>query len=173
MTTAKIVTFTYSTSLSNLSPIFTQADRYGDYFYIAVRVTSATSGTYTFHSSSSIDTIGYLYNNSFTPSSPKTNLIVADDESGGNGQFSLTATLVSKATVILVVTTFFSGVTGKYQCHCEWTTDCDVCDAAESTNGKHATNINNHNNYNKNSDIRIFGIFIQPQPNIHPSQQLR
>ena len=35
-----------------------------------------------------------------------------DDDSAGNRQFSLAAALVSRATIILVATTYSSGVTG-------------------------------------------------------------
>ena len=111
-TTIRTVTSAYSASISDQSLIFTRVNSFGDFFYVAVRVSIATSGTYTFRSSGAVDTFGCLYNSSFAPSSPNTNLITLDDDSAGAGQFSLSATLVAKATVILVITTYRPAVTG-------------------------------------------------------------
>jgi hypothetical protein len=76
------------------------------YYYHAVEVRVNTTGTYTFKSSSSVDTYGYLYQGNFYPSYPSYNIVTRDDDSAGGGQFQLTASLRSDITYILVFTTF-------------------------------------------------------------------
>ncbi|CAF1199319.1 unnamed protein product [Rotaria sordida] len=78
-------------------------DKY--YNYDACRLVVPIHDNYSFTSDGIIDTYGYLYNNSFHPSSPDQNLLFADDDSGGNGQFRFTVSLVPNVTYILVVTT--------------------------------------------------------------------
>jgi hypothetical protein len=77
-----------------------------NYYYEAVQVRVSTSGTFSLISKSSIDTYGYLYNSSFNPLSPSSNLIVQDDDGAGNGQFNLKTFLESRLIYILVATTF-------------------------------------------------------------------
>ncbi len=68
-------------------------------------MTPDTTGRYVFTSNSSMDTYGYLYNNSFDPFYPSRNLIVYDDDSNGNQQFRINVTLKSWSKYILIVTT--------------------------------------------------------------------
>jgi len=60
-------------------------------------------------------THGYLYQTSFNPYNPYSNLIAYDDDAGGSRQFQLTKYLVTNRTYILVLTTYSSLVTGNYQ----------------------------------------------------------
>jgi hypothetical protein len=53
-----------------------------------------------------MNTYGYLYNNSFDPSSPSQNLITPYYESNFDGQFPITYSLQSYQTYILVVATY-------------------------------------------------------------------
>ncbi len=86
----------------------------GNYYYQAVQGTIDTSGTYSFSSSSSIDTYGYLYESSFDPSDPSHNLIASDDDGGGDRQFQISRYLQSGRTYILVVTTHRKNTTGNF-----------------------------------------------------------
>ncbi len=87
----------------------------GSFYYQAIEVRVATTGTYTFTTSSTIsDTYGYLYQGNFYPSYPQYNIVVQDDDGSGNYQFKLPATLRSDITYILVFTTFAAGATGSF-----------------------------------------------------------
>ena len=84
------------------------------YYYEAIQVRVDTPGTFSLESKSSIDTYGYLYNNSFDPLSSSSNLLFQDDEGGRNGQFKLTFFFVPDIIYILVVTTFNPHETGLF-----------------------------------------------------------
>ena len=117
-TTARTITpsSTYSGVLSSASPRFTRINGDADksYFYQAIQVTVSTYATYTFSSISSLDTFGSFYNYPFEPVTPSHNLITSDDDSGGNRQFRINATLQNERTYILVVTTYDANVTGSF-----------------------------------------------------------
>ena len=86
-----------------------------NYYYATVEVRVNTTGTYTFTSSSSIDdTFGYLYQGNFYPTYPSINIVATDDDSAGQGQFQLIATLRSDITYILVFTTFAENKVGSF-----------------------------------------------------------
>jgi hypothetical protein len=53
-----------------------------------------------------MNTFGYLYNNSFDPSSPSQNLITPYYESHSDGQFQIAYSLQCYETYILVVATY-------------------------------------------------------------------
>ena len=110
--TTSIRTSTYSTVLSYSNAVFTRPFGYGNHFYVAIQITVASRGDYTFQSSSNLDTYGYLYNAPFSSSTPQTNLVDSNDDSAGNRQFQLTATLPSRGSIILVVTTYSPETTG-------------------------------------------------------------
>ena len=101
-------------TLSSDSPIFIRpynniADQY---YYQAIRVTVFAAGTYIFASSSSIDTYGCLYDDSFDPFYPFQNLITTNDNSAGSGQFQMSHILQPGRIYILVVTTYSNNVLG-------------------------------------------------------------
>jgi len=73
-----------------------------------------TTGYYTFDSSSSFDTYGYLYQENFYPSYPSYNLMSSDDDSAGSGQFQLTGNLQSDIKYVLVFTTYAQRTTGPF-----------------------------------------------------------
>ena len=60
-------------------------------------------------------THGYLYQTSFNPYNPYSNLIAYNDDAGGSRQFQLTEYLVTYRTYILVLTTYLPMITGHYQ----------------------------------------------------------
>jgi len=75
-----------------------------------------TTATYTLTSSSTsnMDTHRFLYNDTFYPSNPNMNLLLRDDDSGGNGQFRLTAFLEAGVPYTLVVSTHGVSQTGPF-----------------------------------------------------------
>ena len=103
-------------SLTSSSPTFVRP--YGtlnsNYYYQAFQVSVATTGRYKLISNSSIDTYGYLYLNPVNPRRPLDNLMLHDDDSGGNQQFLLTANLSSGTSYSLIVTTSEANVTGDF-----------------------------------------------------------
>ncbi|CAM4981811.1 unnamed protein product [Rotaria socialis] len=111
------VTSMFSGGLSLFSDMFHRLGGYPDdiYYYQAIQIQVKTSGTYTFTSDSYLDTIGYLYENSFDLTNLEENLMVQDDNSGGsNLQFRFETTLEAERTYILVVTTNVYGRTGRF-----------------------------------------------------------
>ncbi|CAF1409433.1 unnamed protein product [Adineta ricciae] len=84
-------------------------------YYEAYRVTVSINGCYIFTSSSQVDTYGYLYSDSFSPIDTRQNLIIENDDDGGNGQFQFETTLETNRTYILVATTYRENITGEYR----------------------------------------------------------
>jgi hypothetical protein len=111
-----IITTSYSNALTVNSQNFSRNGSPGSFhYYQAIEVRVPTTGSYTFRTSSTIgDTYGYLYQGNFYPTSPSINLIAQDDDSAGNLQFQITATLRSDITYILVYTTLTQGATGSF-----------------------------------------------------------
>lgn len=86
----------------------------GSYYYEAIEVRVATTGSYTFSSSGTIgDNFGYLYQGNFYPSYPQYNIVTSNDDASGR-DFGFTATLRSDITYILVVTTLQPRNTGSF-----------------------------------------------------------
>jgi hypothetical protein len=73
-------------------------------------VTTATAGMYTLTSASSINTYGYLYKDPVDSTHPSQNLIMSDDDSGGDRQFRLTGNLSYATIYVLIITTLDSNV---------------------------------------------------------------
>jgi hypothetical protein len=97
---------TYTATLLSNGPVFSRPDvARKDYTYQAVQAYASSSGNYTFTSYSYIDPVAYLYDTSFDPLNPSTNLITYDDNSGINTEFLINAALQSGRKYILVVTT--------------------------------------------------------------------
>lgn len=111
------VTSKFSGGLSLISNTFHRlgGSPYDIYYYQDIRIQVKTSGTYTFRSDSGLDTIGYLYENSFNSTNLEENLMVQDDNSdGSNLRFRFETTLEAERTYILVVTTNMYGKTGGF-----------------------------------------------------------
>ncbi|CAF3307193.1 unnamed protein product [Rotaria socialis] len=85
-----------------------------NYYYDTIQVAPTINGTYTFMTASTIDTYGYMYENSFLPAFPNVNLLASDDSSAGNGQFALILLLQPTDSYYLVITTYLPNVTGSY-----------------------------------------------------------
>ena len=83
-------------------------------FYESLRINVSVDGTYRFRSNSTMDTYGYLYNNTFNSSNLRENLLTQDDENGGEGQFLIMQFIRTLTTYVLVVTTYEANVTGPF-----------------------------------------------------------
>ncbi|CAF1504202.1 unnamed protein product [Adineta steineri] len=84
------------------------------YYYQAIQIKTDTNGIYSFISNSSMDTYGYIYNNSFNPLYSSQNLIKSDDNSGNNRQFRINLPLVSHHTYVLIITTQEENIKGNF-----------------------------------------------------------
>ncbi|UJR09427.1 hypothetical protein I4U23_013667 [Adineta vaga] len=122
-TTTTLTTTTASTSSSYQGTLTSSSAVYGgvnqsttNYTYEAINVYPTSNGSYTFTSTgdSGLQFYGYLYNNTFVPSNPQTNLIARSDNSSGASQFNLTSTLQSLTDYVLVVTTANRTSTGSF-----------------------------------------------------------
>ncbi|CAF4047292.1 unnamed protein product, partial [Rotaria sp. Silwood1] len=100
----------YSSSLNNTSPTFYRTGNSNIFYFEAIKVTTNTTGNYTFISNSGIDSFGYLYVNSFNSSNITSNLVTSNDDSGGNAQFLVIYTLQAGTTYILIFTTYSPNV---------------------------------------------------------------
>ena len=106
---------TYSSSLTRQSQVICLNSRCGAYvFYQAVLVNITVTGSYRLYSQSNLDTIGYLYNQSFDTRYLGVNLIASNDDGYGNSQFLITAQLPAGGRYIAIVTTYLMNATGAY-----------------------------------------------------------
>ncbi|CAF4712329.1 unnamed protein product, partial [Rotaria sp. Silwood2] len=83
-------------------------------YYDTFELTVPMASSYMITSDSLIDTYGYLYNCSFIPTSPFTNLLAFDNDFGGNEQFQFTVFLQPALTYVLVTTPYNGTTTGSY-----------------------------------------------------------
>ncbi|CAF4519539.1 unnamed protein product, partial [Rotaria sp. Silwood2] len=72
------------------------------------------SGTYAIETSSSMDTYGYLYNNTFDPASISTNLLAENDDGPSSTNFQISIYLQALTRYIVVVTTYDPSTTGTF-----------------------------------------------------------
>jgi hypothetical protein len=84
------------------------------YYYATIQFTVSIKGTYTFISSSPINTYGYLYRDQFNPADLSMKLISEDDDSNGQEQFRITAILQPDQKYFLVITTYSPETTGEF-----------------------------------------------------------
>ena len=101
-----VYTTYFAGALTFNSPNYTRHGGSGSFYYQAIEVRVPVTGEYTFTASGSFDTFGYIYQGNFYSSYPEYNIVKEDDDSAGNGQFKITATLRSDLRYILVFTTF-------------------------------------------------------------------
>ncbi|CAF4174467.1 unnamed protein product, partial [Rotaria sordida] len=104
---------TISSSLTSTSSVFRRYP-YSNlaFYYETYLVIVPVTGYYLFTSISSINTYGYFYATNFSASSPSTNLIAYDDNSGGNNQFQIIMSISANTPYVLVVTTYGLNVQG-------------------------------------------------------------
>jgi hypothetical protein len=106
----------YSSALTNNSQTYCLDDPCQNtiYYYEAIQINVSISGNYIIWSNSSIDTIGYIYNNSFNPDAQFENLLLSDYDIDDNRQLQFAIMLQAMARYILVVKTYYSKVTGAF-----------------------------------------------------------
>ena len=116
LATAGFARTTYSFVLTNDSTTFCRRGPCSDGFhrYGALKITVPTTGNYTIRSNSSLDTFGYLYNNTFDTTYPLRNMLQYNDDDAGSSQFLLSMGLQTMNDYIVVATTFFPFQTGTY-----------------------------------------------------------
>ncbi len=110
--TSSVIDSVYLSALTISSQKYARTGCYeADYYYEAIQVKVIDSGMYSFRRNSTINTFGYIYNDTFIPFSPAINLLLKDDGKCFNGQFKLTTVLHTNITYILVVTSDSPNVT--------------------------------------------------------------
>lgn len=75
-------------------------------YYEAIKVNVIEDGTYTFSSSSNLDTYGYIYEEEFHPFNPSFNKLDDTDDGGCTNQFKIIKYFERMKTYILVITTY-------------------------------------------------------------------
>ncbi|CAF1258161.1 unnamed protein product [Adineta steineri] len=103
----------YSSSLTKTSMMFQRpnGDR-GVYYYKPIQIFISTPGYYEIQSFSNIDMFGYFYLY-FMPLNPPMNILMSDDDSGGNNQFYFRISL-DPIMYTLVATTYEKNITGLF-----------------------------------------------------------
>lgn len=111
-----VVHSTYSSALTENHPTYHEegSSASQNFFYETIKITVNTAGYYAFRSDSTMDTYGYLYNNSFDPIFLDINRLYSDDSEGGNDQFLLSGILHRMNDYIVVATTNSPLVTGLF-----------------------------------------------------------
>ena len=106
----------YSSVLTNTSAPFCRSGAcvVGVYYYEALKFTVSTAGNYTIRSNSTLDTYGYLYNNTFYSNFPSLNKLQENDDGAGANQFLLSMYLQTMTDYILVSTTFGLSISGAF-----------------------------------------------------------
>lgn len=114
--TSRTVKSTYSSALAKGT-----TDRYSrdqclssDYYYQALEFDVTRDGIYRIQSESIIQMYGCLYENTFNPSSPSSNVLKDNDGECGKDRLWLNSSLLDNRTYTLVVTTRFPGETGAF-----------------------------------------------------------
>lgn len=65
-------------------------------------------------SNSNMDTFGYIYNNTFNPSTPSENLMATDDDGGNERQFLFRIFIDFTSKYILLITAFSPNTLGTF-----------------------------------------------------------
>jgi hypothetical protein len=96
--------------------MYLRIERCGElsYYFEAIRMSVVTNGVYTLSSHSTIDTYGYIYQDSFNLFNLSENLLSNDDNSCNNNQFKLINQLQIHTTYVLVLTTYYTDEIGNF-----------------------------------------------------------
>ena len=113
---ASVIQSSYSSALTENHPTYARGGSLSQSlnYFEAIQLNVHTSGSYRVRSSSTLDTYGYLYNNSFDPLNPTINLLQSDDDGAGARQFQFTMVFQTMTDYIVVATTYASNVTGAF-----------------------------------------------------------
>ncbi|CAF1581378.1 unnamed protein product [Rotaria magnacalcarata] len=107
----------YNSELTMGSPTYTRMNGFGtNYYYEQIEVTVSIAGVYTFKCTSVIDTFATIYGGSYNASSDrlKPPILVVDDESDDNWEFSFAINFGYPGIITVLVTAYSPGVTGAY-----------------------------------------------------------
>lgn len=85
-----------------------------NYYYQAISFNVTEAGYHIIVTSSRLDSFGLFYNSTFTPTNPKQNLVVEDDDGAGDAQFAIILDLRPGIRYTIVVTSFDPGVVGAF-----------------------------------------------------------
>jgi hypothetical protein len=106
---------------AHLSALTTNSSKYSssgcdasNYYYEAIRVNVAMSGYYRLRSSTTVNTVGYIYKETFNTINFRENLLSENDDSCGGVQFKFILNLQVGTTYIVVVTTYLPYNTGTF-----------------------------------------------------------
>lgn len=115
----QLISNTANGNLTASSPTFMRPNTAVLTYYKAYNFISPSTGVANFEVinaalTDGADTYIYLYQNSFNPLNPGTNLIAADDDSGINLLSLISKSITQGTTYILVITTYDSGSTGTF-----------------------------------------------------------
>ena len=112
------ISLSFISALSQINPVFRRPPRMSllPYYYAAFYINVNTTGYYNISSftRSRLDTVGYIYNNTFDAEVPTENLLLWNDDDAGDGQFLLSLFIETTVKYILVVTSFYSNQTGTF-----------------------------------------------------------
>ena len=84
------------------------------YHYETLQITVMKTGLYVVWSKSEMDTYGYLYKGEFDPLQPFGNLLAQHSGKCNQGQLKFIRTFDANTRYVLVVTTYYSNVTGNF-----------------------------------------------------------
>lgn len=110
-----VIQWSYVFTLTADSQLYSQDCNWQSFHYEAFEIKVPETRYYTLWSSDSIDTYGYIYENSFDSLNPNENLLIKDDDGGSPKQFKFEIPLYDDTTYIAVITTYFPMDTGKIQ----------------------------------------------------------
>lgn len=133
----------YASSLRPNSPQFYRpnSDSRDLHYYEAIQITVSKSGSYSLESVSDMNTIGYLYETSFNPSNPSTNLLIYSDNHGVAAGFLIDSVLFLGRTYILVVTTSQASLTGDFWISARGVASVNFIATQPIVTGKYNTNL--------------------------------
>lgn len=107
----QLISNTANGNLTTSSPTFTRPTTYGSFYYKTYTFEAPSTGIANFEVinatlTDGADTYLYLYQNSFNPLNPATNLIASDDDSGIGLLSLISESITQGTTYVLVMTTY-------------------------------------------------------------------
>ena len=106
----------YSSTLTRNNTFFTRDRGLSGllYYYEAIRISFHRSGMYRLSTNSTFISFGYIYNNTFDPFSPRSNVLTWNYTTQNNQQFNLFMNFTETNSYILIVTTLYVNVVGSF-----------------------------------------------------------
>ena len=107
----------YSSVLTANSQTYSRTCGKSNYYYQTIRIQIQKTGRYSFGGLSTMNTYGYIYNNSFHPYNPNENKLSENGSRCDDYQFQILIDLQINSTYILVITTLNSNEKGNFSVH--------------------------------------------------------